>query len=517
MRPTLALMALLLSASAWAIDLTPEEARGQRVYREGVGASGEPIIARVGREGTDVPASAVPCGGCHGRDGRGRPEGGVEPPPVTWSYLTKGYGHEHAFGRRHPAFTAETLGRSIAEGVDPAGNPLNVAMPRYAMSAADMADLIAYLKRLESDLDPGLGDSVLRVGTLLPSDGPLGDLGQAMRAVLEAYFAEVNAAGGIHGRRLELVVVPLPDTAAARNESVSGLIGGDVFALVSPFTTGVEGETTRLADASRVPVVGPFTLFPEAEAGRYSFYLFPGLPGEARALVEYAAGHLALKNPSLAVLHPEGDEYTPVVEAIVSQAARHGWQRVQSVAFTPGAFDLGGRAAAQAQAGVEVILLLGGREGLASFVDGLRNAGARPFLMLPGSLASEAVLGAAEHLGDRVYLAFPTLPSDQAGPGLQAFRGLQESQGLPRRHLAAQTSAYAAAEVLVEALKRSGRDVSRESLLQALERLVDFNTGVTPGVTYGPLRRVGVLGAHIVGLDPQSRAFRPTGVWVSLD
>ena len=519
MRLALALGALLIAGGAHALELTAEEARGQRVYQEGAGASGEPILARVGREGAEVPASAVPCAGCHGRDGKGRPEGGVEPLPVTWSYLAKPYGHEHAFGRRHPAFTEESLARSIADGVDPAGNPLNVAMPRYAMAASDMADLIAYIKRLEHDLDPGLGTDVLRIGTLLPTDGPLGDLGQAMRAVLEAYLADVNASGGVHGRRVNLVVTPLPDVGTDRVEGVTRLMSEDVFALLSPFTTGVEGEATRLADASRMPVVGPFTLFPDsgAETGRFSFYVYPGLPGEARALVEYAARHLGLKNPAVAVLHPEGEEYAPVVAAVTSQAARHGWERVQTVTFTPGAFNLGGRAAAQAEAGAEVVLLLGGREGVASFVEGLRATGARPYLLLPGSLASEAVLGAADALGDRVYLAFPSLPSDQGGPGLQAFRDLQARHALPRRHLAAQTSAYVAAEVLVEALKRSGRDVSRESLQQTLERLVDFPTGLTRQVTYGPLRRVGLSGAHIVGLDPQARTFRPTGVWIDLD
>lgn len=519
MRLAIALVVSLLSANAWAIDLSPEQARGQRVYREGVGAGGEPITARVGREGAVVPASAVPCAGCHGRDGKGRPEGGVEPPPVTWSYLTKSYGHEHAFGRRHPAFTEETLARSIAEGADPAGNVLNVAMPRYTMAASDMADLISYLKRIEQDLDPGLSDSVLRLGTLLPMDGPLGELGQSMRGVMEAYCAEVNASGGVHGRRLELAVASLPEAGPGRAGSIGRLMGEDVLALVSPFTTGVEAEATRLAEAGHVPVVGPFTLFPEAaaETGRYSFYLFPGLAGEARALVEYAARQLGLQNPTVAVLHPEGEEYAPVVAAVVSQAARHGWERVQSVTFAPGAFDLGGSAAAQAEAGADVVLLLGGREGLSSFLQGLRSTGSRPYLMLPGSLASEAVLRAAEDLGDRVYLAFPTLPSDQGGSGLQSFRELQEKHGLQRRHLAAQTSAYVAAEVLVEALKRAGRDVSRESLLQTLERLVDFQTGMTRPVTYGPLRRVGLYGAHIVGVDPATRSFKPTGVWVTLD
>ena len=43
--------------------------------------------------------------------------------------------------------------------MDPAGNELAVAMPRYQMSPEDIADLIAYLKRIEADRDPGLTET----------------------------------------------------------------------------------------------------------------------------------------------------------------------------------------------------------------------------------------------------------------------------------------------------------------------------------------------------------------------
>ena len=107
------------------------EARGKQIYLEGEGNSGTVIIARVGQENTELPASAVPCAGCHGPDGRGRPEGGVLPSDITWSYLTRAYGHQHAYGRKHPAFNEASVVTAITRGVDPAGNRLDPAMPRY--------------------------------------------------------------------------------------------------------------------------------------------------------------------------------------------------------------------------------------------------------------------------------------------------------------------------------------------------------------------------------------------------
>ena len=75
-------------------------------------------------------------------------------------------------------------------------------------------------------------------------------------------------------------------------------------------------------------------------------------------------------------------------------------------------------------------------------------------------------------------------------------------------------SAYAAAQVLLEGLRRSGRRLSRERLVSALEGLYRFETGVTAPVNYGPARRVGASGACVVRVDPVARAFVPMRDWV---
>jgi len=77
----LAMSALFLAAAAWSADehLTELEKRGKLVYTSGESASGRPITAVVSRGATPIPASILPCSGCHGDDGAGRPEGGVVP------------------------------------------------------------------------------------------------------------------------------------------------------------------------------------------------------------------------------------------------------------------------------------------------------------------------------------------------------------------------------------------------------------------------------------------------------
>jgi hypothetical protein len=74
-----------------------------------------------------------------------------------------------------------------------------------------------------------------------------------------------------------------------------------------------------------------------------------------------------------------------------------------------------------------------------------------------------------------------------------------------------------AARVFVEALRRAGRDLSRERAIEALEGLHEFRTGYTPPITFGPERRVGARGANIVAIDPASGRVTPVGGWQAID
>jgi hypothetical protein len=72
-------------------------------------------------------------------------------------------------------------------------------------------------------------------------------------------------------------------------------------------------------------------------------------------------------------------------------------------------------------------------------------------------------------------------------------------------------SAYAAGLLLVEGLKRSGRELSRRKLLATLEGVQSFDTGLLPPLSFNADRRIGATGAYLVGVDLDARSLRPLG------
>ncbi len=491
--------------------LTEQERHGRRIYLRGESASGRALTVTIGDDSVELPATTLPCASCHGADGRGKPEGGVIPSDLTWASLTKPYGHTHAAGRVHPAFTEQSLERAIVEGVDPAGNRLSPAMPKYQMSRADMNDLLAYLRRLADDRDPGVTDTTITVGTLLPTTGPMAETGQAMREVLTAYFAELNQQGGIYHRRIEFKV-------SAAEQAQQFLASEPVFALVGAMPAGAEQEVAALVSREETPLIGPFTLDPQLTSppDRYTFYLLAGGSEQARALANFAAQQVNPAQTKAAFIVLEEARANALATALESQCQQADWKTVKRYAYPRGQWQAASFVKRLQQDGMELVFFLGASGDETTLLDEAAKLNYAPQLYLPGSLAARATLNALPGLRQNVYLAYPTLPSDQTPTGLTKFREFLSRHKIAPRQSAAQLSAYVAARLFTEGLKRAGRELTREKLITALEGLYEFDTGLTPRLTFGPNRRIGAFGAHIVTFDRAKKEFVPAGKWISL-
>jgi len=496
--------------------LTEQERRGKQVYLRGEGAAGREIVAVVGE--IDVPGSTVTCAGCHGAGGEGKTEGGVTAGNLTWSNLLKPYGHTHPSGRKHGPFTESSFIRAVTGGVDPDGNEMLVAMPRYRLAPEDMADLIAYLKRIEFDRDPGLTENSIKVGAVIPATGPLAEMGAAMRDVLSAYFDELNARGGIYSRKVELKFAATGADAASTAANAKALAEREqLFAFVGGVSAGAERELAALAAEHETPFVGPATLLPQTDTplNRQVFYFMPGVAEQSRALANFAAARPELKGAAAAVVHAGGELYASAAAAAADQLKQAGAPAPARHTYARGAFDAAALVRQLKPSGAKAVFFFGAGGDEAALLREASAAGWTPHVFLLGSFAGpDASAAVTPAFKDKVFLSFPSVPSDVTPEGMAEFRALHAKYKFAARHTSSQLAAFAAARTFAEALKRAGQDLSRERLIAALEGLYDFETGVTPHLTFGPNRRVGAAGAYVVTVDPEKKQYAPVGGWV---
>jgi len=496
---------------ASATELNAAQQRGKQIYFEGVSPRGTEITAVVGDEAAMLPGSAMPCSGCHGSDGLGRPEGGIIPLDIRWSELAKTYGHVHHDGRRHPPFDDDSFIRSIIAGLDPANNPINRTMPMYQMSGEDMADLVAYMKVLEHDVDPGVSDESVTVATLLPLAGNAADTGEAMRMVLGAFFSEINEQGGVFGRRIELLAVPMGATPEASIDGLRGAFDSEgIFALVGAYTIGLDEPLLAFLRTDNVPLVGPFTLDPgDAYLDQAAFYLYAGFDDQVRVLTKQALANGAAQE-NILVLGPEGERTTRLQRAVREMLRGKDGEAVMR-SYPADGFDAAGVAGGIADQGIEAVVFVGGQQEFDALIGELKNQAPVPRIYVLSSLIERPLTDLPALFDERVFLAYPTLSSDIDSRGRDEFGHLASKYGLPRDHIQAQVAAFAAAQLFVQGLRKAGRNLTRVRLVDGIEALYEFRTGVTPPLSYGPNRRIGARGAHIVTVDLDEKTYKPVG------
>jgi ABC-type branched-subunit amino acid transport system substrate-binding protein len=347
-----------VSAQNAPTPLTPSERRGKEIYLKGNSPSGREIMARIGE--LDLPASGFPCSGCHGMRGEGKEEAGVTAGNITWSNLIKPYGHTHPTGRKHGPFSESSFIRAVVNGVDSNGNDLLVAMPRYKLSPEDMADLIAYIKRIDTDLDPGLTETNVTVGLVVPSSGALAEVGAAMKDVLVAYFDSINSRGGIFSRKIELKVADAGAGGAATSTAAQNFAHKEqIFAFVGGLSAGSDPQIAALARTEEIPFIGPSTLLPHLEnpANKYVFYLLPGVSEQAMSLVNFAAAQPELKRATVAIVRSETTLGEAAGNAAADQAKKAGLNIAKKVAFKAENFDAGAFVKEMKAGNVESLLL----------------------------------------------------------------------------------------------------------------------------------------------------------------
>ncbi len=498
-------------------ELTLQEKRGKAFYLRGESASGQEITALMGE--IDVPAATLTCAGCHGLKARGITEGGVTAGPLTWSHLTKPYGHTDEGGRKHPAFSETSFVRMLTAGLDPAGNKLAVAMPTYRMSQEDMANLIAYLKRIETDTDPGVNDTSIVLGTVLPEKNALSGLAQSMGDVLQAYFSEINSRGGIYNRKIELRVMNGDSKTTVAN--MKRLIDEEqVFAIVGGLSAGAEDGVAALTQEKEVPFIGPSTLLPQrgAPVNRYIFYLLPGLKEQARALATFAARKTDVAKARVAIVSPDAEFNRGIVASIGEQAKKVGLKSVTTTYYAPDGFNAAKYVAELKEKGIDTVFFVGSGIEAAAMLKDAEKVDWAPSIYMLGTLVGRDISDAVTlRMKDNIFLAVPTVPADVSASGAAEYSTLLQRNKLQSTHAAAQASALAAAKILVHALELCGKDLSRERLITTLEGLYEYDTGLMPKITFGPNRRIGALGAYVVTIDPEKKLFPASLEWIAVE
>jgi ABC-type branched-subunit amino acid transport system substrate-binding protein len=336
--------------------------------------------------------------------------------------------------------------------------------------------------------EEGVTDTEIHIGQWGPQTGPVAAWGSVARGT-DAYFKMINAEGGIHGRKLVHHMFDDQYNPAKTKAGVKELQEGKgMFAWVSGVGTAPGLAVRDYLMEKKVPWVGPSAgsdnwLEP---ANKYLFPVYPLYYTEAKALVRYAVANLGLKKIAMAY---QNDDYGKNgLEGAQKELAAFGLKLVAEVPVEVKDTDMGPHVMKLRQAEPDAVLLWVGPVHAIKIV-GTSQAMKLTPKWLSTSTCSDFPL--MMHLGKGLWkgviaATFGELPNSTS-PLLQKYKN--EAHG----KFAAKDERWGLfyyagilfAEPLVEAIKRSGRDLTRERVVKELEGLKDFK-GIGGKISYGP-------------------------------
>lgn len=310
--------------------------------------------------------------------------------------------------------------------------------------------------------------ATVRVCQSTALSGPLGDLGQAMHQGARACFAGINAQGGIHGRKIELVTEDDGyDVKRAMANAEGFLADKNAFALFNCMGTPMIEAMLPKVIESGVPFFAPFTgaLLARPKNARNVFNIRASYPDEAEQLVQHLAT-IGIKR--IAIAYQNNAFGKEVYEGARVAMEKHKITGATTVTVENNGSDAASAAAKLVAANPEAVLVgLAGKPTI-DFVKAIRQQrrGLPLYaLSIMGSAATLKALG-DDATGIAVSQVVP-LPGNTVVPVVREFQQAWKAAGvtLEPSHLALE--GYINARVLAEALKRTGRNLTRAAFIDS--------------------------------------------------
>ena len=338
--------------------------------------------------------------------------------------------------------------------------------------------------------EPGVTPSKIVLGQAAVFSGPAAQLGIQMRNGIKTYLDHVNAAGGVHGRTLELVTEDdryEPSVAPAASQKL--IEAHKVFALLGYVGTPTGAAHLPVTTQAKVPLVGMFTgaEILRVPMNRYVFHVRASYYDETEKIVEQV---VSTGGKRISVFY-QNDAY--------GEAGRKGTE----IALTKRGMKIHSngtveRNTVKVEEAVkaihasepDAIVMVSAYTSCAEFIRQMKKAGSGATFYNVSFVGSKALADAlgADGSGVAISQVVP-FPWASSVPVVKEYQALAKTAGYSDYNFSAMEG-FLTAKVMVEGLRRAGKNPTREGLVDALERMNDVDLGGFY-VSYSPKNHAG--------------------------
>jgi len=341
------------------------------------------------------------------------------------------------------------------------------------LALAAMVALVAAGARAET----GVTADEIVLGSCSPLSGKLKAQGEKTTGGAQLYFDHTNANGGVHGRKIKFVLAD-DEWSNKGLECLTDLVSKGIFAEANASGSAASAtKVVRLAEAQKMPVVGFPTgaQFIVEPTKRYVFAVRPTFNAETRSLVEHLIKDLGVKKVAVIYLNDIGG--IAQMDGVIAALKAHNEQLLKAAPLDKSLSDVDAAIGAVKATNPEAVFVTGPYPGAAEVIKKSKAGGWNPIFLTIG--ARDPLVQAAGDAGEGVVISNVVPAPDRTElKSVALYNKLEKARGHEPSFYGLE--GFMTGMVVVEGLKKAGKDLTRESFVNALESLKDVDLGIGP-------------------------------------
>lgn len=366
---------------------------------------------------------------------------------------------------------------------------------------------------------PGVSDTAIRLGSSLALTGHAGYLGTQTLRGAQAYLHHVNDNGGVHGRRIDILALDdFYDPPHCLVNTQNLIIDNNVLALFCYVGTPTTVKVLPLVTEARIPLIGMFTGANRLREpfNRYVVNIRASYYQETADAVRHMVRDLGIRR--IAVFY-QYDTYgfDGLVGAELA-LKELGLELVARGSYIRGTLGVEEGLEKILRSEAEAVIMVGTYGACARFINLARDEDFHPLFYNVSFVGAEELarrigIDSTINVLMSQVVPSPSSAADNAGAA-------SEYVTLLKRYFPNDNPSFVGLEgflnarILVEGLKKAGRDVTREGLIQAIESIRNLEMGPGMSITYGPKDRQGLDAIYFTRLE--GGHFVPFDDWAGL-
>ena len=326
---------------------------------------------------------------------------------------------------------------------------------------------------------PGVSEREVLIGSCSALEGPSHFLGTETVTGAKAYLDMTNDAGGVDGRKLKLISYDDSYDPAKTEACFNRLVEQNVFALAFFVGTPTAVKYLPLAESNKIPLVGLFT-------GAQTLYVplrhwvvnvRASYFDETREQMDGLWGTLGYKK--IGVIYPEDPFGAAVLEGVKTALKGHGAEPAATASYPRQTSQVGGAIDTVKAANPEAVVVVGPANTVGPILKQAHAKGWKPLFLTVSFVGTDDLIQEAGSDAEGVVVTQVVPPY---------YLTEYKTVALYRRTL---TKYYPSAQpnfvslegfvdamVLVEGMKKAGKELTREGLIRGIESLHEIDMGL---------------------------------------